>query len=91
MLIKLRFCTKKQLSGDINRNRRAARWAAAAINTTDDGKSIPWQEFDWKAYVGVSNFGPGDDAYSRNKFNQLASDSLPPDRGRLDFAMECNE
>lgn len=35
---------------------------------------------DEMAYVAAGGLRPGDDAYSRNKFNQLASDSLRSNR-----------
>lgn len=35
---------------------------------------------DETAYVSAGGLRPGDDAYSRNKFNQLASDSLRSNR-----------
>lgn len=35
---------------------------------------------DETAYVAAGGLRPGDDAYSRNKFNQLASDSLRSNR-----------
>lgn len=35
---------------------------------------------DEEAYVAAATLRPGDDAYSRNKFNQAESDKLPSNR-----------
>ncbi|KAH9392998.1 Polypeptide N-acetylgalactosaminyltransferase 2 [Tyrophagus putrescentiae] len=43
-----------------------------------------WAHFDAASYLAASTVAPNGDAYSRNKFNQRASDQLPPDRPIMD-------
>ncbi|KAG8444316.1 hypothetical protein GDO86_009485 [Hymenochirus boettgeri] len=50
-----------------------------SLETLPPGK-IRWQDFDQEAYVGVTAVRPGQDAYARNKFNQVESDKLHMDR-----------
>uniref|UniRef100_A0A8C5MWE7 Polypeptide N-acetylgalactosaminyltransferase n=1 Tax=Leptobrachium leishanense TaxID=445787 RepID=A0A8C5MWE7_9ANUR len=49
------------------------------LETLPPGK-VRWQDFDQDAYVGVTAVRPGQDAYARNKFNQVESDKLRMDR-----------
>nr|DBA26968.1 TPA: hypothetical protein GDO54_011155 [Pyxicephalus adspersus] len=49
------------------------------LETLPPGK-VRWQDFDQDAYVGVTVVRPGQDAYARNKFNQVESDKLRMDR-----------
>ena len=41
---------------------------------------IEWQYFDERSYIDAKMVHEGEDAYSRNKFNQAASDKLPSNR-----------
>lgn len=41
---------------------------------------VRWQDFDQDLYVGATVVRPGQDPYSRNKFNQVESDKLRMDR-----------
>ncbi|XP_073407918.1 polypeptide N-acetylgalactosaminyltransferase 2-like [Dendrobates tinctorius] len=52
---------------------------AQNLETLPPGK-VRWQDFDQEAYVGVTAVRPGQDAYARNKFNQVESDKLRMDR-----------
>ncbi|GAV00253.1 hypothetical protein RvY_11130 [Ramazzottius varieornatus] len=52
---------------------------------TDAGRGrrhgqMPWRQFDVAAYLQATAVKIGQDAYVRNKFNQVASDKLPVDR-----------
>ena len=46
--------------------------------------SVPWQQFDVERYVGATALRRGENPYHRNKFNQLESDKLKPDRNVMD-------
>lgn len=46
--------------------------------------SALWSKFDMNRYLSSATLAPNADAYSRNKFNQQASDSLSPDRPIMD-------
>ena len=41
---------------------------------------LQWQYFNEMAYVDKTRLSAGDDAYARNKFNQVASDALMSNR-----------
>ena len=41
---------------------------------------VPWRQFNVQAYLEPTAVKIGQDAYVRNKFNQVASDKLPVDR-----------
>lgn len=41
---------------------------------------LSWEYFDEKAYIDKKRVLPGQDAYQRNKFNQVASDNLKSNR-----------
>ncbi|XP_052767612.1 polypeptide N-acetylgalactosaminyltransferase 2-like isoform X1 [Mya arenaria] len=46
----------------------------------DDPDDIPWQEFEESVYISKNPLQPGEDNYSRNKFNQEASDRTKANR-----------
>jgi len=46
--------------------------------------SVPWQQFDVERYVGATALRRGENPYHRNKFNQLESYKLKPDRNVMD-------
>ncbi|XP_015903694.1 polypeptide N-acetylgalactosaminyltransferase 2-like [Parasteatoda tepidariorum] len=46
----------------------------------DNALQIEWQYFEEKKYVSETILAPGENYYSRNKFNQAASDKLPSNR-----------
>ncbi|CAL1296512.1 unnamed protein product [Larinioides sclopetarius] len=50
------------------------------LKTNDNPLQIEWQYFDEKTYIGKTMLSPGDNPYSRNKFNQAASDKIPSNR-----------
>ena len=57
----------------------------ATVTTTTTTTILPkleyrWTNFDQKQYLSKDRLLPGEDAYSRNKFNQRASDDIAPDR-----------
>ncbi len=58
--------------------------ATPASSSTASGASDVWAHFDAASYLAASTVAPNGDAYSRNKFNQRASDQLPPDRSIMD-------
>ncbi|XP_013390385.1 polypeptide N-acetylgalactosaminyltransferase 2-like [Lingula anatina] len=41
---------------------------------------LSWQYFDEKNYVDKKKVQPGQDAYAKNKFNQVASDNIKSNR-----------
>jgi polypeptide N-acetylgalactosaminyltransferase len=45
----------------------------------NEGK-VSWQYFDEKAYIATKRVLPGEDAYKKNKFNQIASDNIKSNR-----------
>ena len=45
----------------------------------EDGR-LGWKFFDEKGYIGKTRVQAGEDAYKRNKFNQITSDNLKSDR-----------
>ena len=45
-----------------------------------DEDNIEWQYFDERSYIDAKKVQDGEDAYSRNKFNQAASDKLASNR-----------
>ncbi len=51
--------------------------AAGSLSATS---GVAWQYFDEKAYVAAGALKPGENAYTRNKFNQEASDKLASNR-----------
>ncbi|KAG7236032.1 hypothetical protein INR49_001432 [Caranx melampygus] len=58
---------------------RSANDKAHGPETLPPGK-VRWQDFDQDLYVGATVVRPGQDPYSRNKFNQVESDKLRMDR-----------
>ncbi|KAJ8309346.1 hypothetical protein KUTeg_014220 [Tegillarca granosa] len=46
----------------------------------DDEDDVDWKDFDEKAYIDKQRCTAGQDCYSRNKFNQLASDNTKSNR-----------
>ena len=46
----------------------------------EEGDKVPWKYFDEKTYVEGKALKPGEDAYGRFKFNQVASDKLKSNR-----------
>ena len=58
------------------------RQGAVSIgDTASSGVLVKASMFlDEEAYVAAATLRPGDDAYSRNKFNQAESDRLPSNR-----------
>ncbi|XP_074640534.1 polypeptide N-acetylgalactosaminyltransferase 2-like isoform X2 [Tubulanus polymorphus] len=46
----------------------------------DDGEQVSWQYFDEKEYIAKTEVKPGEDAYTKNKFNQAASDAIKSNR-----------
>ncbi|OCT80006.1 hypothetical protein XELAEV_18026822mg [Xenopus laevis] len=57
------------------------------METLPPGK-VRWQDFNQDAYVGATVVRPGQDAYARNKFNQVESDKLLMDRSVQDTRHE---
>ena len=53
---------------------------ASANDITESGGDIEWQYFDERSYIDAKKVQDGEDAYSRNKFNQAASDKLASNR-----------
>ena len=45
-----------------------------------EGTKLKWQYFDEEAYIAKTRVGPRQDAYQRNKFNQVESDKLQSNR-----------
>jgi len=54
--------------------------SAARDGLTHESDKLHWQYFDERAYVEKTKLKAGQDAYSRNKFNQAASDRLKSNR-----------
>ena len=52
----------------------------SANDITESGGDIEWQYFDERSYIDAKKVQDGEDAYSRNKFNQAASDKLASNR-----------
>ncbi|KAF8784298.1 polypeptide N-acetylgalactosaminyltransferase 2-like [Argiope bruennichi] len=50
------------------------------LKTNDNILQIEWQYFDERTYISKTLLNPGDNPYSRNKFNQAASDKIPSNR-----------
>ncbi|XP_069118379.1 polypeptide N-acetylgalactosaminyltransferase-like [Argopecten irradians] len=50
----------------------------------DGPNDIDWQDFDDKAYIDKKRCTAGQDCYSANKFNQLASDNVKSNRHVMD-------
>ena len=55
-------------------------YESSANDVTEVGGDIEWQYFDERNYIEVKMVHEGEDAYSRNKFNQAASDRLASNR-----------
>ena len=53
---------------------------SSANDITESGGDIEWQYFDERSYIDAKKVQDGEDAYSRNKFNQAASDKLASNR-----------
>lgn len=53
---------------------------AVNTNPSHENDKLQWQYFDEKAYINKTKLQRGQDAYSRNKFNQVASDKLMSNR-----------
>ena len=52
--------------------------SAAIVESAES--DIDWQYFDERTYIDAKLVRDGEDAYARNKFNQVASDQLPSNR-----------
>ncbi|GFV39687.1 polypeptide N-acetylgalactosaminyltransferase 2 [Trichonephila clavipes] len=50
------------------------------LKTKDNPLQIEWQYFDERSYIIKTVINPGENPYSRNKFNQDASDNVPSNR-----------
>lgn len=50
------------------------------LKTKDNPLQIEWQYFDERSYIIKTVVNPGENPYSRNKFNQDASDNVPSNR-----------
>lgn len=50
------------------------------VDRTATSSKIHWADFDVDKYLEKTKIHPGEDAYNRNKFNQLASDKTQMDR-----------
>ena len=50
------------------------------VNSLSYDNRQAWQYFDEKSYIRGNALKEGEDPYSRNKFNQQASDQLPSNR-----------
>lgn len=63
----------------------------SVLSEVSDGiDSIDWQYFDERSYIEAKIVKEGEDAYARNKFNQVASDRLPSNRFIPDTrSMQC--
>lgn len=46
----------------------------------ENENKVKWEYFDEKSYISKATVSPNGDVYSRNKFNQLASDNIPSNR-----------
>ncbi|XP_064623435.1 polypeptide N-acetylgalactosaminyltransferase 2-like [Lineus longissimus] len=46
----------------------------------ENAGKVSWQYFDEKAYIDSKRVLPGEDAYKKNKFNQIASDNIKSNR-----------
>lgn len=46
------------------------------MNVADGSNQIPWPKFDAEKYITAKALKEGEDSYSRNKFNQAASDKI---------------
>ena len=57
-----------------------SRSESSANDITESGGDIEWQYFDERSYIDAKKVQEGEDAYSRNKFNQAASDKLASNR-----------
>ena len=57
-----------------------SRSESSANDITESGGDIEWQYFDERSYIDAKKVQDGEDAYSRNKFNQAASDKLASNR-----------
>ncbi|OQV20577.1 Polypeptide N-acetylgalactosaminyltransferase 2 [Hypsibius exemplaris] len=69
----------------VNNAQRRARNSVAVEEALSGSASqqhgtLPWSEFDVKAYLAATAVKPGEDGYVRNKFNQVASDEVAVDR-----------
>lgn len=56
----------------------AVPMALQSLETTDG--RLTWNYFDENGYISRGGLREGEDPYIRNRFNQLASDSLPSNR-----------
>ena len=52
----------------------------APADHDDEPGDVPWEEFDESGYIDKTRVGAGEDAYARNKFNQMASDNTKSNR-----------
>ena len=57
-----------------------SRSESSANDITESGGDIEWQYFDERSYIDAKKVLEGEDAYSRNKFNQAESDKLASNR-----------
>ncbi len=54
--------------------------SVTAVGDVISGSDIEWQYFDERTYIDAKAVKMGEDAYSKNKFNQAASDKLASNR-----------
>ena len=50
------------------------------VDSDPTAQQLHWQYFDEREYVDKTRVKPGEDAYGKNKFNQVASDNLKSNR-----------
>lgn len=50
------------------------------LQSKENSMQIEWQYFDERSYISKTLLGPGDNPYSRNKYNQAASDKVQSNR-----------
>ncbi len=78
-----KYLTNRGLEpGGVSPGQNAESWQGnnGDSQLPDIGEKLKWQYFDEKLYVDKTRVLPGQDAYAKNKFNQVSSDQLKSNR-----------
>lgn len=75
------------ISDDINSDTFNGSFYQSSQETPIENVQVSENLFDEAGYIAGGTLKPGEDAYARNKFNQMASDKLPSNREIPDTRM----